>query len=195
MSPNIGQRIREVREARGISMRKLAERIGIHYSHLSKIETGKDTIGRDSLVRIAEELGEDADLLLGEAGRQAMPFRVVGDIAAGVPIEAIEDVESFDLSKEFDPDKHFILRVKGHSMIDDGIADGDLAILRQCQSADSGDTVAAVVEGEATLKRLKRLKNSVVLIPANKQMSEMKFPAKEVEIRGVLVGLVRTSIR
>ena len=80
-------------------------------------------------------------------------------------------------------------------MIDDGIADGDLAILRQCQSADSGDTVAAVVEGEATLKRLKRLKNSVVLIPANKQMSEMKFPAKEVEIRGVLVGLVRTSIR
>ena len=195
MSPNIGQRIREVREARGISMRKLAERIGIHYSHLSKIETGKDTIGRDALVRIAEELGEDADLLLGEAGRQAMPFRVVGDIAAGVPIEAIEDVESFDLSKEFDPDKHFILRVKGHSMIDDGIADGDLAILRQCQSADSGDTVAAVVEGEATLKRLKRLKNSVVLIPANKQMSEMKFPAKEVEIRGVLVGLVRTSIR
>ena len=195
MSPNIGQRIREVREARGISMRKLAERIGIHYSHLSKIETGKDTIGRDSLVRIAEELGEDADLLLGEAGRQAMPFRVVGDIAAGVPIEAIEDVESFDLSKEFDPDKHFILRVKGHSMIDDGIADGDLAILRQCQSADSGDTVAAVVEGEATLKRLKRLKNSVVLIPANKQMSEMKFPSKEVEIRGVLVGLVRTSIR
>ena len=195
MSPNIGQRIREVREARGISMRKLAERIGIHYSHLSKIETGKDTIGRDALVRIAEELGEDADLLLGEAGRQAMPFRVVGDIAAGVPIEAIEDVESFDLSKEFDPDKHFILRVKGHSMIDDGIADGDLAILRQCQSADSGDTVAAIVDGDATLKRLKRLKNSVVLIPANKQMSEMKFPAKEVEIRGVLVGLVRTSIR
>ena len=63
------------------------------------------------------------------------------------------------------------------------------------RSADNGDTVAAIVQGEATLKRLKRLKNSVVLIPANKQMSEMKFPAKDVEIRGVLVGLVRTSIK
>ena len=195
MSPNIGQRIRDAREARGISMRQLAKRIDIHFSHLSKIENGKDTIGRNSLMRIAEELGEDADLFLGEAGREAMPFRVVGDIAAGVPIEAIEDVETFDLSKQFDPEKHFILRVKGDSMIEDGIAHGDLAILRQCQSAENGDTVAAIVRGEATLKRFMRLKNSVILVPANKQMSEMKFPAKDVEIRGVLVGLVRTSIK
>jgi repressor LexA len=89
---------------------------------------------------------------------------------------------------------HFLLRVKEYSMIDDRINDGDLAIVRQSKVANTGDTVVAIVDGEATLKRFKKNKNTVVLIPANKDMENMKYPAADVEIRGVLVGVVRTTV-
>ena len=195
MSPDVGKMIREARQARGISLRALASQVGIHFTHLSKIENGKDKIGRESLTKIAEELGVDPDLMLGEAGHRAPPFRLLGNIAAGQPIEAIEDVETFDLTKVFDPHEHFLLRVRGTSMILDGINDGDLAIVRPANTAKNGDTVVAVVDGEVTLKRFKKGKNTITLIPANDQMSPMEFPASRVEIRGVFVGLVRTSVK
>ena len=195
MSPHIGERIREARQARGISLRQLAGQVGLHYAHLSKIENGKDQISRKALVRIAEDLGMDSDLMLGEAGHQTLPFRILGDIAAGVPIEAIENVETFELSKEFDPHTHFLLRVKGNSMIQDGINNGDLAIVQHTNTAETGDTVVAVVDGEATLKRFKKNKQSVVLIPANDGMTNMKYPSGDVEIRGILVGVLRTIVK
>jgi repressor LexA len=121
---------------------------------------------------------------------------VLGNIAAGVPIEAIEDVETFDLTKTFDPHQHFLLRVKGTSMILDGINDGDLAIVRHTNTAKNGDTVVAVVDGgEVTLKRFKKVKNTITLIPANDQLTPMDYPASRVEIRGVFVGLVRTAVK
>ncbi len=196
MSPHVGAMIREARQARGITLRQLASQVGIHFTHLSKIENGKDQIGRKSLTRIAEELGVDPDLLLGEAGHQQVPFRVLGNIAAGLPIDAIEDIETFDLTKVFDPHGHFLLRVKGNSMILDGINDGDLAIVRRTNAARAGDTVVAVVDGgEATLKRFKKVKNIITLMPANDQMAEMQYPLSRVEIRGILVGLVRTAVK
>jgi len=196
MSSDVGKMIRKARQARGISLRQLASHVGIHFSHLSKIENGKDKIGRESLTKIAEELGVDPDLLLGEAGHQSVPFRLLGSIAAGQPIEAIEDVETFDLTKVFDPHSHFLLRVRGTSMVLDGINDGDLAIIRHATTAKNNDTVVAVVDGgEATLKRFRNAKNTITLIPANDQLSAMEFPASRVEIRGVYVGLVRTSVK
>jgi repressor LexA len=195
MNP-VGEQIRDARQARGISLRQLAARVGVHFSHLSKIENGRDTVGRETLIRIAEELGQDSDLMLGEAGHQPMPFRVLGNIAAGVPIEAVEDVEPFDLANVYDPSEHFLLRVRGESMINDGISDGDLAIIRHTAAPRQGDTVVAIVdEGEATLKRYRREGSTVVLIPANDNLQPMRFPASRLEIRGVMVGLIRTSVR
>lgn len=194
-SPHIGQRIREFRLSRGISLKQLARLVDLHYTHLSKVENGKDSIGKDSLVRIAEAFGIDADLMLGEAGFRSMPFRVLGSVAAGVPIEAIEDYDTFDFSSVFDPEDHFLLRVKGDSMILAGIHEGDLAIIRKCETAKNSDIVVAIVgENEATLKRLKRRRGQIVLIPAHEQMEEMVYPADQVEIRGVLAGVLRTSV-
>ncbi len=193
MSPDVGKMIRDARQARGVSLRALAGKVGIHFSHLSKIENGKDSIGRDSLARIAEELGVDPDLLLGESGHQAVPFRVLGDVAAGVPIEAIENVETFDLTKIFDPHGHFLLRVKGDSMIEDGINDGDMAIVRHTTVAKNGDTVVAIIDGEATLKRFRKQGRSVILTPANERLKEIEYPASAVEVCGVFVGLIRTK--
>lgn len=196
MSPDVGKMVREARLARGITLRALASQVGIHFTHLSKIENGKDKIGRESLARIAEELGVDPDLLLGEAGHQSVPFRLLGNIAAGKPVDAIEDVETFDLTKVFDPHSHFLLRVKGTSMILDGINDGDLAIIRHATTARNNDTIVAVVDGgEATLKRFRRVRNTITLIPANDQMAPMEFPASRIEIHGVFVGLVRTAVK
>ena len=192
MNTHVGKLIREARTARGVSLRALAGQVGIHFSHLSKIENGKDQIGRDSLLRVAEELGVDPDLLLGEAGHQSVPFRVLGDIAAGRPTDAIEDIETFDLTRLFDPRQHFLLRVKGHSMILDGINDGDLAIIRHANTAKNGDTVVAIVNsGEATLKRFRCTNDVIVLTPANDQMTATTWPAAQVEIQGIYVGLVR----
>jgi SOS regulatory protein LexA len=195
MSPDVGKMMKEARQSRGISLRQLATQVGIHYSHLSKVENGKDTIGRDSLATIADELGVDSDLLLGESGHQTVPFRILGDVAAGVPIEAIENVETFDLSKVFDPHAHFLLRVKGDSMILDGINDGDMAIVRHTTVAKNGDTVVAIIDGEATLKRFKAWRNKIVLIPANDHMQEKNYSAADVEICGVLAGVVRTAVK
>ncbi|MEZ6040764.1 MAG: transcriptional repressor LexA [Planctomycetaceae bacterium] len=193
MSQSPGQQVRAAREARGITLRAFADRLGIHYSHLSKFENGKCVVGRRTLTRIADELGEDPDLLLGGAGHQSLPFRIVGTIAAGQPIEAVEDFETFDLTRQYNPEQHFLLRIRGESMIDAGIHDGDLAIIRQSGTASNGDIVAAVVDGEATLKRFMKRGSTICLIPENPAMSEMKFHAHQVEIRGVFVGLVRTS--
>ena len=196
MSSDVGKMIREARQARQISLRQLARKVGIHFSHSSKIENGQDRIGRDSLTRIAEELGVDPDLMLGEAGHQTLPFRVLGNIAAGEPIEAIEDIETFDLTKAFDPHDHFLLRVKGTSMIQDGINDGDLAIVRHTRVAKNGETVVAVVDGgEVTLKRFRNVKNKIFLIPANHRMTAKEYATSRVEIRGVFVGLVRTAVK
>ena len=196
MSPDVGKMIREARLARGISLRAFASQVGIHFSHLSKIENGQDNIGRDSLSRIAEALDVDSDLMLGEAGHQALPFRVLGKIAAGQPTEAIEDIETFDLTKVFDPHRHFLLRIQGTSMILAGINDGDLAIIRHATIAKNNDIVVAIVDGgEATLKRFRHAKNTITLIPANDRLTAMEFPASRVEIRGVYVGLVRTAVK
>lgn len=196
MVQHVGQLIRQARQARNISLRGLAGQIGIHFSHLSKIENGQDQMGRDALVRLSEILQLDPDLLLGEAGHQTRPFRVLGDVAAGIPIEAMENVETFDLARFYDPQQHFLLRVKGDSMILDGIHDQDLAIIRHAQTATNGDTVVAIVDDqEATLKRYRRVSSTVLLIPANEQMQEMVFPASRVRICGILTGLIRTGLR
>lgn len=114
---------------------------------------------------------------------------VVGRIAAGVPIDAIEDHERFDLANAFDPDRHFLLRVKGDSMIDAHIANGDLVVIRKQETCENGEVVAAVIEGETTLKRFYRRKNHIELQPANQRLKSLRV--KSVEIRGVVVGVIR----
>ncbi|MBL8816326.1 MAG: helix-turn-helix domain-containing protein [Planctomyces sp.] len=195
MATGIGETLQKLRKARGISLRELAPRVGIHFSHLSHIENGRQPCGRETLIRLAEILGGDAEMLLAEAGHRLPPFRVLGNIAAGVPIEAQEHIETFDLTEHFDPRDHFLLRVRGDSMILDGINDGDLAIIRHATRARSGQTVAAIVDGgEATLKRYVQKDSLIILQPANRRMKPLMLAPGRVEIRGVLVGVLRTKV-
>ncbi|MBO6776021.1 MAG: transcriptional repressor LexA [Marinibacterium sp.] len=121
---------------------------------------------------------------------------LVGRIAAGVPIEAITD----DASQVAVPQqmlrnagRHFALEVKGDSMIGIGINDGDVVVIRETGSAETGDVVVAQVEGyEATLKRFLRKGNAIALEAANPAYETRVFREDQVEVQGILVGLIRT---
>ena len=118
---------------------------------------------------------------------------IAGVIAAGQPIEAIEMPEAtITISKrELAPqEKHYALRVQGNSMIKDGIFDGDIVVIRQQASADDGQTVVAIIDdNEATLKKIYKEKDRFRLQPANQNM--LPIYRKEVEIRGVVVKIIR----
>ncbi|MEZ5939119.1 MAG: transcriptional repressor LexA [Hyphomonadaceae bacterium] len=119
---------------------------------------------------------------------------VLGRIAAGVPIEAIQNethqVASPDES--LSPDVHFALEVKGDSMINAGILDGDTVILRRTDTAQSGDIVVALVdEAEATLKRFRKRGGSIALEAANPAFGTRIFGPDRVRVQGKLVALVR----
>jgi repressor LexA len=117
---------------------------------------------------------------------------LLGLIAAGRPIEAIEDPEPIEVPAfMLGPGERYALRVRGESMIEDGIRDGDLVLVRRAARAENGQTVVAVVDGEATLKRFFRRGARVELRPANAALRPTRWPASRVEIRGILVGLLR----
>ncbi len=114
----------------------------------------------------------------------------VGRVPAGVPIEAIEDVEQFDFNSRYSSDAHFMLTVQGDSMIEDHIADGDLVVVRKQPTCQNGDLVVARLDDdEVTLKRFYRSNNRIRLQPANRNMRPIY--RKHVEIIGVVVGVVR----
>jgi repressor LexA len=123
-----------------------------------------------------------------------MEFPLLGRIAAGQPVEAIPHAETFSFG-DFTHGRGnlFVLRVKGDSMIDDHICNGDYILVEGAQTADNGDIVVALIEGtDATLKRFFREANGKVrLQPANAQMDPILVAARDVKIQGRVVGVLR----
>ena len=123
-------------------------------------------------------------------GRVTVPL--LGLIAAGRPIEAIENAEPVEVPESMLPrGESYALRVRGDSMIEDGIQDQDLVLIRRAERAENGATVVAIVDGGATLKRFFRRGDEVELRPANGALRPMRVPASRVHIRGILSGLLR----
>ncbi|MGH0036363.1 MAG: transcriptional repressor LexA [Myxococcota bacterium] len=122
------------------------------------------------------------------------PLPIVGSVAAGSPIEALEEGESISVPSEMrGRGDCFVLRVRGDSMVDDQIADGDMVVIESRHEARNGETVVAMLGGsEATLKRFYRQGDRVRLVPANATMEPIEVPAGDVQIRGVVRGLLRS---
>lgn len=136
-------------------------------------------------IRLADDepdMGVDAD---------ALPL--YGYIAAGRPIEAISNPEMIEVPAQLrTPNPCYVLEVKGDSMIEEGILDGDWVVIEHRDQARNGEIVVALVDGEeATLKRLEARRGEVVLHPANSALEPMRFDADRVRIQGVLVGQMR----
>ena len=117
---------------------------------------------------------------------------LVGRVMAGKPVEVFENHEPILVPPMLlRAGTHFAAEMRGDSMIDDGIREGDLVIVQQQVDPNNGDTVVAVVHGEATIKRFYRRGALVELRPANTHMTPLEVDAQDVEVKGVVAGLIR----
>ena len=163
------------------------------HAHLKSLEEGGH-IQRDAVLTRAIKLvpgsrGEDYTRT-----KPVINVPIIGTVAAGKPRLAQEDIEDvFPLPTDFISGDGFILEVRGDSMIDDGIHDGDYVVVRRQQTADNGETVVAMITHEevteATVKRFYKEKQRIRLQPANKRMKPMYFD--DIQIAGKVVGVVR----
>jgi repressor LexA len=167
---------------------ELAELIGVKSSkaaadHLKALE-------RKNVIEIYPDKPRGIRIL-NQGNEYELPL--VGSVAAGLPIEAIENVESYVTIPEVMRRKKptFLLRVRGDSMIDEGILDGDLIAVRKAQTADVGQIVVARIDDEVTVKRLERQGANAVLQPANDNYQPIVLPADQLAIEGHFVGLIR----
>lgn len=177
------------------TLKQIAEAMGL--SSLATVSEHLDALERKGLIeRIFGEargirIMDDTDAIFDPVDAIQVP--IIGYIAAGSPIEAIEDTSSkiaipADLVSK--NKRNFVLQVVGDSMIDAHIADGDMVICEQVNSVDNGEIVVAVVDGEfATLKRFFKETNRIRLQPENPKMDPIY--ATEVEIKGKVVGVIR----
>lgn len=117
---------------------------------------------------------------------------LLGRVAAGMPLEPVEQADTIAVPEELlGRGETFALRVIGDSMIEDGILDGDVVLVEARPEAPNGAIVVAIVRGEATVKRFERCGDEIRLLPANRALPPIVAPADAVEIRGVVVGLLR----
>ncbi len=187
--------IRNFRVRNGYSptMQELADHLGVSkvtiFEHIEALE-------RKALILRARNRARSLEVsptvrLPDES--KAASYPIVGTIAAGQPIEAIENRETLELESLFNT-RHgtYVLRVKGNSMIEDHIADGDYVIIERRETAKDGETVVALLEdGQATLKRFYKERGRVRLQPANSAMAPI-YVDKDIRIQGVLIGVLRT---
>ena len=159
------------------------------HAHLKTLQE-QGHIERDAVLTRAIKLTPSAHGEGRQMSKSVIQVPIIGTVAAGKPRLAVEDVEDvFPLPTDFISGDGFILEVRGDSMIDDGIHDGDYVVVRRQQTADNGETVVAMIESEATVKRFYKEKQRIRLQPANKRMKPMYFD--DVQIAGTVVGLVR----
>lgn len=175
------------------SVREIGEAVGLSssstvHTHLAKLES-KGYIRRDpSKPRAIELLDDD---LPGISMPEVAPVPVVGQVTAGDPILAEENIEEyFPLPKEMVRlDTVFMLRIRGDSMANAGILDGDYAIVRQQSTAKNGEIVVALLEDEATVKRFFKEKDHVRLQPENDRYEPVR--AASVAVMGKVIGVFR----
>jgi repressor LexA len=176
------------------SVREIGEAVGLSssstvHSHLAALES-KGFIRRDpSKPRALEVLDfRDTESAIDFSQVRAVP--VVGSVAAGQPILAAENIEAtLPLPAELVGEQTFILRVRGESMIEAGILDGDFVVVRQQQTAENGNIVVAMIEDEATVKTFYREADRIRLQPENSTMEPIY--SREVSILGKVVALFR----
>jgi repressor LexA len=127
------------------------------------------------------------------AANDTMEIPLHGRIAAGTPIEALQGSDTFTVPTALlGPGEHYALEVSGDSMVEEGILDGDFALIRKIDTARDGEIVVALIDNEeATLKTFRREGNMIRLDPANRQYEPQRYDPRRVQIQGRLTGLIR----
>lgn len=181
------------------SVREIGEAVGLNspstvHNHLATLQK-MGFLRRDPTKPRAIEVRFDTNSEVAMERRPSRHVPLIGDVAAGTNVLAQQNVEDLiplptDFTGEGDL---FMLRVRGDSMIDAGILDGDFVVARQQQVADNGDIVVAGIPGdEATVKTFKKSGNTITLVPANSSMKPMVFTPDEVTVFGKVVTVMRS---
>ena len=170
------------------------DEIGQHFSlaSLATVHKHLGNLERKGFIRRLRHQSRALEVTPEERVR-AVSVPLLGRVAAGTPIEPVETRETVTFPEDFLPrGETFALRVQGDSMVGEGILDGDLVVVAARNQAENGATVVALVKGEATVKKFRRLVGGRVrLEPANERLPPIVARAKDVEIRGVVVALLR----
>lgn len=202
---SIGARLRTVMAEQGLSYEQLGERLHMNPQTLNRYVLGQREPKIGTAAAMAHALGVDPLWLQGfDVPRVPVPqlaetsvVPILGTIRAGVPLLAQQDLEGYGAADVSDPEECFYLRVTGNSMINAGIREGDLVLIRRQETAENGQIVACLVDGEdATLKRFRAQKGVVILQPENPDYEPKIIPLRDFEtgaarIIGVAVKLVR----
>jgi repressor LexA len=147
---------------------------------------------RKGYLRRQPNVARGITLLQPPPSESLLEIPLIGRVMAGKPVEVFENHEPILVPPMLlRAGTHFVMEVRGDSMIDDGIREGDLVVVQQQLAPNNGDTVVAVVHGEATIKRFYRHGPMVELRPANAQMTALQVDAQDVEVKGVVAGLIR----
>ena len=175
------------------SYEEIARNFG--YTSLATVHEHVENLRQKGYIRKSYNASRSIELVPSQGHASAVELPLLGMVAAGQPIEAVVDQETVAVPEDLVSrgGQHYVLRVRGDSMIDEQIRDGDYVIVNSRNTAENGEMVVALVHGDsATVKKFYRERDGQVrLQPANVTMSPMYFPSHEVAVQGVVVGVIR----
>ncbi len=173
------------------------EEIAAHfnYNSLATVHEHLTNIERKGYIKRTYNESRAIEILPSDVISRAVEIPLMGAVAAGVPIEVATDAETVSVPEDFvrRSGNHYALRVRGQSMIDDQIRDGDVVVVHDRNAADNGDMVIAMLEGSsATVKRYYRERDGRIrLQPSNDQMAPIYVREDQMQVRGIVVGVLR----
>ncbi len=174
------------------SLEEIGRRFGL--SSLATVHKHLANLQEKGFIKRAWNRSRSVELMPTRTGGRAIELPLLGYVAAGAPIEAIATTETIAVPEDLAGRRQdtYVLRVRGDSMIDEQIRDGDFVIVEDRKSADNGEMVIALVGGsDVTLKKFYRENGRIRLQPANPAMQPLVIAADQVQIQGVVVGVMR----
>ncbi len=173
------------------SLEEIGRRFGL--SSLATVHKHLTNLQEKGFIKRAWNRSRSVEMIPTSTGSRSVELPLLGYVAAGVPIEAIASSETIAVPEDLVGRRDtYVLRVRGNSMIDEQICDGDFVIVEDRKTAQNGETVVALLGGsDVTLKKLFRENGRVRLQPANPSMQPMFIDADQVQVQGVVVGVMR----
>jgi len=173
------------------SLEEIGRRFGL--SSLATVHKHLTNLQEKGFIKRAWNRSRSVELVPTRVGSRAVELPLLGFVAAGSPIEAVATAESISVPEDLVGKRDtYVLRVKGDSMIDEQIRDGDYVIIEDRKTADNGEMVIALLGGsDVTLKKFYRENSHIRLQPANPAVQPMTFAPDQVQIQGVVVGVMR----
>jgi len=171
------------------------EEICSHFGFTSynTVTTYLKTLERKGYIRLPRKKNQKRAIeVISPVETRRLEFPLLGRVAAGRPIEAVEEIDAIEIPPSMiGKGDHFVLQVKGDSMKEDGILDGDFIVVRKQPTADNGQTVVALINNEATVKKYYQREGHVELRPAHTDMEPLIINEGDLRIEGRVVGVMR----